>query len=934
MSITRLHLNERLAEAIEQGATVLVPNNRLRDAVVRSYARSQSHTVFVTPRVIGVDVWARNTWDQLASLGRLPYCTRLLVSDTEERVLWTQIIENSLHSYPLLNPGETAAQASRAYQRMKQWKLQKNHQQELLSFAVIPDLQAFLHWSTMFEKLCKKKSVISLVDCIEQICMDLASPNTLPIANNFVLLNFTQPPPLYRTLFEYLKNVAAVEEIKPDRQDPTISGQSRIFPTVRDEFTAAASWAKQIMANDSQAHIGLIGQLSDEQHNELERILRNALRPQYLVEYCSEDVVFNSSRRSSSLMDEALIHDAFLIFDLVIKSREAQLESFCRLLRSPYVLPNTGEHTQRTRLEQHLRRRLTNPCRGDDLVYFAGLRNTDYRCPKLMAAIRAVQRKINVLTCSSGMNKQPASATPAQWSKFLTEVLRRFGWPGRKLTPHQKRVVITRFEAALTELSGLTPILERVDFSQVLSRLRQICLDTKLKPKFDDRCQISLLSLEEASDLAFDHLWILNFNDQVWPPPVSPTPFLPYPLQRELGMPGSHSNIQVMFARDIFSSLLVSASKTFTVSHHRSGDDQEFRPSSFSAEFTNLALEIESDSSLVLPMFNSKENSHLQLIAIPDDDAVPLQPRSGDESLGGVNVLNDQSRCPFHAFIQHRLRAEPLESFASGLSPAAKGTAIHLALEKLYAQITERNDLSVDPDSLWELCNEAAAEAVRYLRQHHRSIMTKRFTQIEKRRIATRLSSFLQIEKEREKFSVLCTEEKMSWHYRDMLFNLKIDRIDRLADNTIAVIDYKTGRTAVSSSNWLKERPEDLQLPMYMTVIEETGKHGGTVSAVAVARINIENPGYSGITDQEPFHPTLTSLNSLITKHPEVTGWPELQAKLKDGLERIADEFLAGIATITPPDYARNCTNRQIRAMCRLPDATIKKVSPQKRNPL
>ena len=929
MSIARIRLHRQLTEAMEQGATVLVPNNRLRDTVVHAYGQSRSRSVFATPQVLGVDVWARNTWNQTASLGRQPYCQRLLVSDTEEMVLWTQIVENSLDSYPLLNPEETATQASRAYQRMKQWNLHKIPADELRSFEVIPDFRVFLNWSRSFAGICARRSVISLVDCLEQLCSDLNSPGSLPVASNFVLLSFHQPPPLYRLLFEKLKNVAQVEEINSGDQEPTITTRRMEFPTGRSEFAYVANWAKELMEKDCQLHIGLVGQLSREQQNELERTLRNTLRPQQLIEFSSEAVLFNSSFRLRSLLDEALIHDAFLIFDLLQNNRQVQAESICRLLRSPYVLSNANEQTRRHRLEQELRRRLTDPCQIRNLVYLAARRGKDYSCPKLVRAIRSVQREFGKLIRPGGKRRKPVAVTPRQWSRFLIQVLRKLGWPGRKLTPFQKRMVITRFEAAFAELAELTPILGKVDFFRAVSRLRQICLNTRLKPGFDSRCQITLANLEEASDLDFDHLWILNFNDQVWPPPVSPLPFLPYPLQKELRMPGSHSDVQVELARQTFSLLLASVSGTVNISHHRSDDDQDFRPSSFGIQIAAETPGSPPSGPVFASLFGDNTETIPELIAVTDDSAVPLEIQPDGGSIGGVSILNDQSNFPFQAFIRHRLNADPQESFASGLTAAARGSAIHEALDHLFSEIGSLDDIPAAAHRIEQLCSRAALAAIEYLQKNHRSVMTRRFTQIEEQRVCKLLKKFLTVEKERGKFAVVAREEDISWHYRNMLFNLKIDRIDRLADGTLAVIDYKTGQKVSSASSWLKPRPDDLQLPFYMTAMAESAHQDDPVTAIAVAQIHVRETSYSGVAEGMLFHSGLKTVDSLLKQHPEITDWQQLLAIFRARVERIADEFADGIALI-PANYDRICNNRQIRALCRPPDAGAEMPSMQR----
>ncbi len=900
MSVNRINI-QPIADRITAGATVLVPNNRLRDAVAHAYADQISKKVYATPRVQGIDVWVRETWDHAASLGIEPFTHKLPITTTEEIFLWIEVIENSLSIYPLLNPEEAANQVSRAYQLMKQWRLQRDHAESLQSYAVIPDIAAYLGWITEFESLCQERSVVSLVGCIELLCSELTNSTEIPVASELVLFNFYQPPPLYAELFSLLSERTGVKEIQSATNIDKRAGNLQEFSNPREEFMQVARWAKQLIEQDSRAHIGLVGELNENQRTELERILRHTLKATSIVEFTQTESVFNSTHSTHSLLDEALVYDAFLLFDLI--NEEQQAEAFCRILRSPFILPEGDEQAARTQLEHELRRRVTTRCRLQDLAYYVGREDKDYYCPNLSAAMLAIREFFR---------RMPLLATPREWSQFLEKVLNEFDWPGTSLTPYQHQIQ-QRFQTAIEELASLTPILGTIDYQSMVARLRNICVRAKYQQQFNPQSQISLYSIDEASGLNFDHLWILNFNDQVWPPPISPSPFLPYSLQKEVGLPGSHSDVQHQFAESAFEILCSSVGSTLRASYHCSDGEQEFRPSSYSRYFERVNPNTEvSNNGISVPLYGWGSTDAPRLTAAEDDVAVPLV--LTEESLGGVSVLSAQSNCPFHGFLLHRLHAEPLESFATGLSRASRGTAMHEALEFLFAQVASRDSIPADRNMLTALCDEAAEQAIQFLRKVHQALMTPRFERIEQQRISNLLQRFLQKEKERADFTVQAREQRHSWNYRGMKFNLKIDRVDRLEDGSLAVIDYKTGKTVASPSTWLSDRPQDLQLPFYSTVMNELQQE--SVAAIAIAHVNPERTDYSGIMDQKQFHRSLTSVSE---KLPGDMDWPTLNRHFETKVHQIADEFLQGIARISPADYSERCSDPQIRALCRVP---------------
>ena len=138
--------------------------------------------------------------------------------------------------------------------------------------------------------------------------------------------------------------------------------------------------------------------------------------------------------------------------------------------------------------------------------------------------------------------RTPDISSPKRWTELFENILESFGWARTASTNHQQRL-LKLWQEALEQFSALSPILGPIDINKAISCLRSICMRSKYAQQFNHQRQIPLYSIDEAMGLQFDHLWILNFNDQVWPAAVNPSPFLPYELQKAAGIPGSHSDI-------------------------------------------------------------------------------------------------------------------------------------------------------------------------------------------------------------------------------------------------------------------------------------------------------------------------------------------------------------------------------------------------------
>ena len=94
-----------------------------------------------------------------------------------------------------------------------------------------------------------------------------------------------------------------------------------------------------------------------------------------------------------------------------------------------------------------------------------------------------------------------------------------------------------------------------------------------------------------------------------------------------------------------------------------------------------------------------------------------------------------------------------------------------------------------------------------------RESMPKRYLELEETRLIDLVTEWLRYESARVPFTVAETEQKSAAAIAGLSLKLRLDRIDRLNDGSLLVIDYKTGD--VSPKSWDLPRPDDVQLPLY-----------------------------------------------------------------------------------------------------------------------
>ncbi len=891
MSSNKFDLPQAIA-LLDAGGMVLVPNNRLRKTVLEAYARTRKQSVIACPRVEAVDVWVRMTWQKLAQHGVEPFCSSYVLDGVQEQLLWTRIVEESLDTYPLLNPSETARALSHAYQLMKQWQIDAPDASPIEQYNGIADVAAFLYWRGKFQILCKQQRCVNLVDAVAHLSRFLAEN---PLTDQVLLLNFYQPPPLYQQLFAAF-NADYVETVSDQVVDiAQLPLQRHEFADSESEIRACANWAADTMRTASNARITVVCPAKEAVQAAFHSALRDALDSHSLIELEQQKQFFAESRHAP-LTRSAMIRDALLLLGL--HSDDQQADELCRLLRSPYLGNAEEEREARLQMEQFMRRHFSKRVSWQHFSDIIGISDKDYSCP-LLAQSLLQQRSI--------LRSSARHQNSAAWARVFNELLAAAGWPGEHLSARDQ-MLLQQWQLALEQFADASALLGKLSIVKAIEKLRGFCQQEG--GQIASAYPIEFYSPTEAAGLSFDHLWLLGFTDQNWPASTSPSPFLPYDLQKQYKLPGSHSEVQYQAARSMLTVLLNSTRHSVQISHALSDGDQEFRPSSLTALLATAERHPASAGGL---------NRYFSSVA-----ALPLMEHVTDAELpaldsqhpisGGHSIISDQSACPFRAFANHRLQIRQLEEFESGLTARDRGSAIHEALEYLYQQLPDHGSLqALDAEQRAAFCQEAAKVGVDFLYRKHRDVMTVRYREIELQRIAQLLARFLQHETERGDFTVTANEATLKWRHGPLQLNLRIDRIDQLADGSLAIIDYKTGKKTASPASWLLERSEDMQLPVY--AVASSGNFTEPVSTLALAHVNVAGIEYSGLAEHGQFHRSIVPVEQL--KQNEAN-WSELNAFFAGNVRRLAEQFASGVATVDPVNGIATCQYCGLEPLCRI----------------
>ncbi len=896
MAITRFKLAP-IIDAISEGATIVVPSLRIKDAILAGIHQSQLHTTYLTPAVVPVDVWIKDLWDMLGYAGINPFYKKEILSGAEEAFIWTGIIESSRQEIPLVNSAETALQVAQSYQNAQQWKIWQQIRSETSHYGANPDIALFVKWAEEFQTVCEARRSISLVDSIPFLIDSIISGSALFLPSKLVLSNFDTPPPLYRDLFNALASKTNTRSLATPTREGLFASKKFAFENRDEEIRSCADWASRISKQFPDDHIGIILPTSISDDNRIYREFNDRFNETWLTNFGRSEPLFNSSD-SRALDGEAFIADALQF--LSMHWQDSSSHEICQLLRSETILPNSQEMESRMQAELLMRRSFGPTCAQFELAQL--LNNSKLPCysPELGRAL---------LNCRTLIRQAPKSATPSQAVELFKQLLQQVEWPGSRLSESQQKSA-KAWDDCLRQFAGFGKGSTTFSYPTALAKLKQLLSTTSITSGFSAKRQLSLYTISEATGLAFDRVWLLGFDDQSWPPSASPSPFLPYRLQKQFKLPAASGKLQLEMAINSLETLKNSVSKELVISFFKSDGDQHFRASRL---FDDIDLEehVAIESWPLSQYSRSVMGQHFLEQRI--DTSAPKLHES-ETIRGGQSVISNQSSCPFRAFARHRLNISPVEEFSQGLNSLARGIAVHIALENFYKNITSADELCSLPQEQMEVFISNSVEtALEFLQRQYMRVMTPKFTALERTRISVLVSLFIDIDRSRVPFNILYQEKKYTWRYKELELTIKIDRIDQLQNGSLALIDYKTGKSAPKQKSWLEQRPEDMQLPFYFAVA--TANETAPVETLAIAHVNIEKLDYSALSANSHF------IENLITVDRDdqiAMSWPELTALWQQRIDHFAEEFVNGVATVTPVNPKTSCRYCDIQPLCRI----------------
>ena len=870
--------------ALQNGTTILTANQRAARTLRRAFdesQRAQSAVLWTPPNIFALDTWFANLWHQMLVDGTE---TRLLLNPVQEHSIWRAIVAADNEVPGLRSVDALAEMAAIAWRLLHLY----NGNQRLREFAVSTDTRAFARWAAQFERACNRNSWLSSAQLPADLTEALSRGN-LPVPDSgLTLVDFDTRPPAHSHLFDSIRQAGfAVESLQTIV--PTQSANLFSAPDAAAEMRAAARWAKQQLALNPAATIAIVVPNLADLRPRLDRSFNEILgRDAY-------EFSLGRSLAETSLAAAAL--------DLLRWPLEPlPLGSISNLLLSPFFGASAPEgalaaaefDTFELRRATLLRPELSLDA-AVDLVARAR------RAPQLaglLKNLRASQRAAaaeQILPASPGV--EGPSQSHAGWTDAFRNLLEAAGWTAATQADSLTFQARRRWESALDQLATLDFDGTRVSAAAALKTLTRIVRQSVFAPESRE-APVQIVGPLEPGGLPFDALWFLGADDRAWPMPAFAHPLIPWHIQRDLGIPGADPARDGAIAQTLTQRLAHSA-PTVIFSFALSSEDGERRPSPLLRSL-NLAP---------LPE-TLAEPAHQSLPFSIFVDSEPLPALAQGTTSGGARVLELQAACAFRAFAELRLHSTEPDSRDPGLDARDRGIHVHQIMQDFWTRLQSQDALRALPklerEAILDACIEAA---IKKIAARSRTPWEDAYLDVQRRRLRSLLQPWLDLELARPPFAVRQQEEKQLAQIGSLTLELRADRIDETEAGPL-ILDYKTGTAA--PSEWLSDRPDAPQLPLYAVMAQSSEELGGVAFALLRAGDDLALRGF-------------TDSSNLLPK-PARMNFPSLAEQIADWrrvLTSLAFAFAEGDPVVDPKAYPHTCSRCAQRILCRLDPAAL-----------
>jgi probable DNA repair protein len=892
------------------GGFVVAASERAARAVKAAFhraRRAEELTAWAAPQVLDWKSFARSAWVGRGGDG-------LLLNTLQEESLWCQIIRDSGHTEGWTEPPRRRL----AQLAMEAHELLCAHAPRLLQPAARSGWQqdhgAFSGWLSDFDDACRPGGLVSA----GRVPFELASMLEHEDGGRppLVLAGFDRVLPIQQKVFDAWGEWHA---IAPGEAAASI----RFYGAANEqaELSVCARWCSRYLAAKPSGRVLVVAQDARERRGEIERA--------FLKPSAGAGPLRFEFSLGVSLLDVGVARAANLLLRWLDDTLEEHEVDW--LLGSGAGAAKPEEAAALQSMMRALRRKGLQRTRWT-LKAFVRQRPGSASIPSAW-----VER---TLRAQNRLEATPSAQSPLEWAGLVPQLLETMGWPGRTSPTSAEFQAISRWQQAVDACGSLGFDGRSVTWSEFRSTLERELAETLYSAESEDT-PIQIAGPAESAGLSADAIWFLGADESAWPGSGRTHPLLPVEVQRSARMPHASPQLDWELAESITARLLAAAPEV-VFSYAQQKEGLEMRPSRLITAIAGAAqalpeeLAPEAPKAPITVAFEDRER--IPVPAAPPvlppvrmkkataqlslfESAAPPAAMLVHEMPGGSNVLTAQSQCAFKAFATTRLGAQAWNAAEAGLTASQRGQLLHAVLHAVWGGPTHRGirtfaELQALGPDLGAFIEEHVQRVMaEELPLAAREQMPQRYLELEEKRLVRLVKEWLEYERTRVPFTVEATEADANPTIAGLALKLRLDRLDRLEDGSLLVIDYKTGNVATSS--WDLPRPDDVQLPLYAAFGLDNEKETG---GLVFARVRTGDLRFAGkVRDAVATVDSSLDGKSGLVKNPLTS---EQLSDWKEAIEKLACDFLAGRADVDPRDYPTTCEQCGLYSLCRVKERT------------
>jgi probable DNA repair protein len=820
-----------LTDALRGSSTVITANRRLARILQAEFAEQQlreGKLAWESPAIYSWQGWLEQMFQGSTDPSELP--TR--INQHQSQLLWERSLAREMpESYSRL--AALVRLSRETWRRLADWRVSIG---EVARSAENGDQRLFANAAGRYLGILERQHWVDdagLALCVEQ----LITAGRARCQGRVTLVGFDRERPIVVSIMAALASSGCDvrSALVPELAD-FIGLQP--FATADAEMRAAGAWAREKIHSNPKATVAIIAANLEQEAEHKAHLVREGFMPgwQYGPLSIGRYVNVSYGRR---LVDYPAVSIALLLLRWLV--RDLSAGDFGHLLRTPLIGPTaTGA---RSRMELRLRRlpdRLWSPSMVSSALPDSGEDSDAAAWLGMVARISKQRRELK------------KTASPAEWAVYIDETLAACQWPGMAALSSADFQLRNRWRELLNDLARLDLVSPAMGLPTAIRRLELMAAETVFQAETETQA-VQLIGPLEASGAEFDAIWISGLTAANWPPSGNPSPLVSRRLQKRLAMPDAEPADTVAYAQKLLARL-ASAGKEVLCSYALTEDDAEQTSTALLQPLAPVA-----QTGLLDPGWHaSKLTDVADTVVVPD--RVP-KIRAEEHVSGGAGTIQRQLADPIAAFIVGRLGVRSLQPQAVGLPATLRGNIVHDALCHLYSGRPDCDAIRAwTDDERYARITESINSAISRHERNTDAVLRELF-QLERRRVAELLECFLSVDLEHGEFSIAEVEHDVAFSEAGVHLQLRVDRIDRLRDGTLAILDYKTG----AKKKFLRGdgQPQEIQLIAYASALNEC------VSAVALVNVDTREVSFDGAgrgyTVDESWDDTLAGWQRIVT---------------------------------------------------------------------